>query len=292
MRVLPPILMAAGLLAATTSSFAADQETATYAVDTEIKVVSDQRTRGISDSLNNPGARLSVQAAHASGLIGLFELSSVSKKQFLDGDGADVTLGAGYRFGNPEGWHFGVGLAAEIFPGAGFLAPHAIDPDTGMPTDVRRTNFNSEFAVLEIGYGAIEGRILNVLSKTYRGIDTGGVCGQMLATMADPTRALECYGRGDHNSRGSWLFDLDYNYDLTPTTKLNLHGGYQLINHFKEANFADFRVGLTHKRWGFDWTVAWVGTRVRTRELYLVQDGDAMRPTDSNKLVFAVSRKF
>ena len=158
------------LLASATAAFAED--TATYAVDAYAKASSDQRTRGISDSLNRPGVKFSVQAAHESGLIGLLEVNTVSKKQFLDGDGLDVTVASGYRFGDPEAWHFGLGLAAELFPGAKFQAPHGVDLATGTPTNVRSTNYNSGFAVVEIGYGDLEGRILNVLSKTYRGADT------------------------------------------------------------------------------------------------------------------------
>lgn len=269
-----------------------EDETASYAVDTTVRVSTDQRTRGISDSLNNPGAKLSVEVAHKSGLIGLFEVSSVSKKEFIDSDGVDLTIASGYRFGDPDRWPFGIGLAGEIFPGGGFVAPHAIDVNTGMPEDFTRTSYNSMFAVLEVGYGPLEGRVLNVLSRTYRGADTGGVCGQMLATMPDPTRALQCYARGDQNSRGSWLFDLDYKYNLAPTTALNLHGGYQSIKHFSEANFADFSVGVTHRRWGFDWSAYFMATRVAVRELYLVQDGDSVRRTDINRLVLSVSRRF
>ena len=133
-------LWTAGLLLAC-SSAAFGQEMATYAVDAYAKVSSDQRTRGISDSLNRPGVKFSVQAAHESGLIGLLEVNTVSKKQFLDGDGLDVTVASGYRFGDPEAWHFGLGLAAELFPGAKFQAPHGIDLATGTPTDVRTTNY-------------------------------------------------------------------------------------------------------------------------------------------------------
>ena len=286
-------LWAAGLLLAC-SSAAFGQEMATYAVDAYAKVISDQRTRGISDSLNRPGVKLSVQAAHESGLIGLLEVNTVSKKQFLDGDGLDVTVASGYRFGDPEAWHFGLGLAAELFPGAKFQAPHGFDLATGTPTDVRTTNYNSGFAVVEIGYGDLEGRILNVLSKTYRGADTGGVCGQMLQVTAatDPTRALECYARGDHGSRGSWLFDLDYRYHLDPVTTLNLHAGYQQIAHFKEANFTDWRVGLIRQQWGVEWEAAWVKTHVQARELYLVQDGDHWRATDQGKVLASATYRF
>ncbi|KGR48410.1 hypothetical protein NX79_04065 [Xanthomonas vasicola] len=61
----------------------------------------------------------------------------VSKKQFVNGDGLGVTLAGGYRFGDPDRWHAGVGLATERFPGARFMAPHSIDLETGTPTDVR-----------------------------------------------------------------------------------------------------------------------------------------------------------
>ena len=283
---------AAGLVLAGAAAQALSAETASHSIDTEVKLSSDQRTRGISDSLNRPGLKLSVQAAHESGVIGLVEFSSVSKKQFLDGAGLGMTLAGGYRFGDPEGWHFGAGLATELFPGAKFEAPHGFDMSTGTPTDMQTTKYDSAFAVAEIGYGALEGRILNVISKTYRGADTGGVCGTMLLLMADPTQALDCYARGDHNSRGSWLFDLDYKFNLDPATTLNLHGGYQKIANFKEANFSDFLIGITHKHWGFDWNADWVTTNTRVKELYLVQDGDTLRATDGNKFFVSVSRRF
>lgn len=291
-RLLPSSIAAVLAGAAACASFAAGNDTATYAIDTEVKLTSDQRTRGISDSLNKPGAKLGVQAAHESGLVALVELASVSKKQFLGGKGLGVTLAGGYRFGDPDGWHFGVGLATERFPGAKFEAPQSFDFNTFTPGDVRTTKYDSSFAVLEAGYGALEGRVLNVISKTYRGANTGGVCGTMLLLMPDPTQALECYARGDHGSRGSWLFDLDYKYHLTPATTLNLHAGYQKIENFKEANFADWRIGVTHRQWGFDWSADWVSTNTKVRELYLAQDGDRLRATDDDKLVVSVSRKF
>ena len=292
MPTIRPFSFVAGMLLAGVVTQTPAAETASFAVDTELKITSDQRTRGISDSLNRPGMKLSVQAAHESGLIGLAEFSSVSKKQFLDGAGLGVVFAGGYRFGDPEGWHFGAGVAAELFPGAKFEAPHGFDMSTGTPTDVKTTKYDTTFAVAEIGYGALEGRILNVISKSYRGADTGGVCGTMLLLMADPTQGLECYARGDHGSRGSWLFDLDYKFNLDPATTLNLHGGYQKINNFKEADFSDLRIGVTHKRWGFDWSADWVTTHTRVRELYLAQDGDKLRVTDGNKFFVSVSRHF
>ncbi len=286
------LLLAAVLTLTSVRADAADDGIATTAIDTELKLVSDLRNRGISDSGRKPAVQLLVQAAHESGLIGLLQLSTVSDKAFTDSDGVNLLLGAGYRFGNPDGWHFGLGLAHEWFPGAKFEAPHAIDLEAGAPVDFRRTRYDTSYAVIEIGWGQLEGRILHVLSKTYRGADTGGVCGQMLAASVDPTQALACYARGDQNSRGSWLYDLGYKLSLTPTTTLQLHAGTQKIRHFKEADFSDYSVGVTHQRWGFGWTAEWVTTRTRTPELFMIPDGNRLKRQDDDRLVLSVSRKF
>ena len=285
-------LIAAALLFAGACAPALADETASYALDVEAKLHSDIRNRGISDTLLKPGARLSVQLAHESGVIGLFELASSSKKQFAGGHGYSLLLAGGYRFGDPDGWHFGVGAASELFPGAGFDAPHGIDLATFEPTDWRHTKYDSQFAVLEAGYGALEARALNVLSRTYRGADTGGVCAALGQFSADPTAALECFARGEHNSRGSWLFDLNYKRTLAPNTTLNLHAGYQHVRHFKEATLSDYAVGISHRRWGVDFTAEWIATHARARELYIAQDGDRLRATDNNKVVLTVARKF
>lgn len=290
-----PWLGAAAIGLATLSPLAqaADEAVASYTVDPSVTLTSDVRTRGISDSLGRPGLRLSVLAAHESGLVGLAEVVSVSRRQFLQGSGVGVTLAGGYRFGDPDGWHFGVGLATELFPGASFQAPHGFDLSTGTPTDVRTTRYDTRFAVLEAGYGALEARALNVISSTYRGADTGGVCGTLLALRADPSAGLACYARGDHGSRGSWLLDLDYRHPLSPDTTLNLHVGHQQVAHFSEADFTDWRIGLAHKRWGIEWNADLLGTRTRARELYLAQRSDGtLRATDDSALMLSATKHF
>lgn len=269
-----------------------DPGIASYAVDITARATSDSRTRGVSDSLNNPSAKVTIQVAHESGFVALAEFTTVSKKEFLDGDGASVLLAAGYRFGDPDAWHFGVGLASELFPNAQFQAPQKFDFQNFTPTDVHSTNYNGEFAVLEIGYGALEGRIANVLSKTYRGANTGGVCGAMLQYATDPTKALKCYARGEENSRGSMLFDLDYRYQLARNTTVKLHAGHQYIANFSEAAITDYGLGLVQRQWGFDWGVDWVSPHTKAREIYLAQDGDHTRATDENQWIFSVSRTF
>jgi hypothetical protein len=286
------ILALAALPAMLHAAHAAEPATATYQADVDVRLVSDQRTRGVSDSLMRPAVKASVQVAHESGFVAIAEAVNVSKTQFPGGDGVDLTFGAGYRFGDPDAWHFGVGAAAEIFPGAQFAAPHAFDMETFTPLAVRNTGYNSSFAALEIGYGALEGRILDVLSRTYRGADTGGVCGAMLQFAADPAPALSCYARGDHGSRGTLLLDLDYKWRLAGATTLTLHAGRQIVANFSEASFNDFRIGLARRQWGFTWGADWVATRGKTRALFLVQDGGRVRATDNDRLVLSVSRRF
>ncbi len=69
-------LMAALLWPIVSPSLAIADEMASYAIDVTAKAVSDVRTRGISDSLNGPGARVTVQVAHESGLVALAEFST------------------------------------------------------------------------------------------------------------------------------------------------------------------------------------------------------------------------
>ena len=287
--------MTAGLLVCAPLANAAQQEDsgmASYAVDVTARAASDMRTRGVSDSLNRPGAKVTVQLAHESGFVALAEFSTVSKKQFMDGDGASALLAGGYRWGDPEAWHFGLGYAAELFPSAQFKAPQGFDFQTFTPVNERTTNYNSQFAVLEAGYGGLEGRVAQVLSKTYRGANTGGVCGTMLQYASDPTNALKCYARGEENSRGSMLFDLDYKYQVLRNTTVKLHAGHQYIANFSEAAMTDYGVGVVQHQWGFDWGLDFVSPHTKARELYLAQDGEHTRVTDENQWVFSVSRTY
>ena len=271
---------------------AEDSGMASTAVGVEVKLLSDLRSRGVSDSGRKPAAQLSLQLAHESGIVGLAQLSTVSKKTFANGDGVNLLLAAGYRFGDPEGWHYGVGLASEFYPGASFVAPHRINPATGEASDFRRTRYNTSYAMVDIGWGGLEGRIMTVISGNLRGANTGGVCGQTLVAAANPTAGLACYARGDHDSRGTMLYDIGYRYDLTPTTTIKLHAGTQIVRHFKEANLTDYSIGIVHQRWGFEWSAEWMGTKVRQAEVFKIADGNGWKAQNDRRLVFTVSRKF
>ncbi|MFN9279523.1 MAG: TorF family putative porin [Rubrivivax sp.] len=272
------------------SALAQDIESVT--MKTEVEVRSDMRNRGVSESLLRPGARAAVLVAHESGLTGFGELSSVSTRQYLRGRGSRVTLAGGYRFGDPDGWHFGIGLAADLYPGASFDAPHSLDPETFAPTDFRRTNYNSSYAGLEIGWGALETRISTVTSKNFVGASTGGVCGTLAQFSSDPTATFNCFGRGDQTSRGSWLIEANYKFDLGNNLSLTVHAGRQIVRNFPEASYSDYSLSMAKKIARFELSAQWLGAKVRTPALFVVQEGDRLRRIDKPRGVLVATYKF
>lgn len=273
--------------------------TATYSVETTLRLMTDRRSRGISDSDRHPAAELHVEAAHASGLVGVFELGTVSSHVYPGSKGYNALVAGGYRWGNPDAWHFGVGLAHERFPGAHFEAPGAVgfdvDPATGepflVPLAVRDHDFTTTYGVFEFAWGPVEARYLHVLSKEFRGFSTGMVCGTLLTLRTDPTSGLDCFARGDHGSRGTQLLDVDFNPKLDGRTTLLLHAGLQKVKNFSEADTWDWRAGVKHSRWGFDWSLEVVGAHVKAAELYVATD-DPTRRLDKTGVVFTIAKTF
>ncbi len=292
MHIRTSLLSAVTLTMVTLASTSFAQDTASYAIDTTVKLQTDVRSRGVSDNLQEPAPRLVFQIAHESGAIGFAELGSVSTKQFLKGSGQVVILGLGWRTGDPDGWHFGVGAATERFPGASFVAPHQLDANTFQTSDTRTGKYDSDLALLEVGYGALETRLMSVVSDTYRGVNTGSVCGTLLELNTDALVGANCYARGDKNSRGTWLFDMDYKIPLNGSTAVTLHAGFQRVANFQEADTDDYSIGITHKHWGMDFTAELMTVQTKARELYIVKDGDSKRATDNDKLVLTIARKF
>lgn len=58
---------------------ASEGSVATYQFDNQLKLMSEQRTRGISDSLLRPSATWSTQFVHASGLVALLEVAGSAR---------------------------------------------------------------------------------------------------------------------------------------------------------------------------------------------------------------------
>lgn len=290
--------------------FGADAQMATFAFEGEIRLVSDNRNRGTSDSNKKPTIKASLSAAHASGMIGFLEAVGVSRKVFPDASGVGLTAALGWRSGDPDAWHYGVGLAREQIVGGKLPTSEDLDfsplfgDPPGAPVPVRPydAKFNSNFLVFELGYGQVDGRLLYVASRNYRGVDTGTVCATLggFAATLDPTTAafgdalnktVDCYGRGYHNSRGTMLLDLDYKIPFNSNlTWVTLHAGYQYVPNFAAASFADFKVGITHKWAGVE--VSAEAMKARTRDRVLFKNVDFSKSLDDAAVVLSVAKKF
>jgi hypothetical protein len=273
-----------------------EPEIQSYSIDMEAKVLTDRRTNGLSDTYLRPGAEFTVTAAHESGLLGYLQLGTVAKESFPDGNKTTALAALGYRWGKPEGWHFGVGAAHEMFPGSSVETPdNALAPSTTI-----KTNFDTTFGLFEFGYGIVEARYLLVLSKDFRGNNTSVVCGAaaqigMIETGGeDLSQAMSCYDRGDHHSRGSQLLQVEARLPLDGQTKLLTHIGYTAVRNFSFVNTLDYKLGLIHNRWGFEFEADVVGGAMRNSYYGNTAntDGTSVKRIDKPALMASIAKRF
>lgn len=294
------IALGAVLLAASAVSAHAaapgEPEIQTYSLDMEAKVLTDRRTNGLSDTYRRPGAEFTVTAAHESGFLGYLQLGTVAKESFPEGNKTTALAAMGYRWGKPEGWHFGAGAAHEMFPGSSVEAPdNALNPSENI-----KTNFDTTFGLFEFGYGIVEARYLLVLSKDFRGNNTSVVCGAAAQIGmienggADLSQAMSCYDRGYHNSRGSQLLQVEAKIPLNSSTKLVTHIGYTAVRNFSFLNTLDYKLGVSHTRWGFEFEADIVGGSMRNSYYgkTATTDGTSVKRIDEPALMASIAKRF
>lgn len=278
-----------------------EPEIQTYSIDMEAKVLTDRRTNGLSDTYRRPGAEFTVTAAHESGFLGYLQLGTVAKESFPDGNKTTALAAMGYRWGKPEGWHFGAGAAHEMFPGSSVeLHDNEIAYAMGGPAELVKTNFDTTFGLFEFGYGIVEARYLLVLSKDFRGNNTSVVCGAAAQIGmienggADLSQAMSCYDRGYHHSRGSHLLQVEAKIPLNSSTKLVTHLGYTAVRNFSFLNTLDYKLGVSHTRWGFDFEADIVGGSMRNSYYgkTATTDGTSVKRIDEPALMASIAKRF
>lgn len=296
-------LLMSTMLTVSASSHAAEPgepEIQSYSLDMEAKVSTDRRTNGLSDTYRRPGAEFTVTAAHESGFLGYLQLGTVAKESFPDGNKTTAVGALGYRWGKPEGWHFGVGAAQEMFPGASVeLHDNELVYAMGGPAEVIKTNFDTTFGLFEFGYGIVEARYMLVLSKDFRGNNTSVVCGtaaQIAQIQGDLTfgEASSCYDRGYRNSRGSQLLQVEAKIPLNGNTRLLTHVGYTAVRNFSFLNTLDYKLGLIHTRWGLDFEADIVGGSMRNSYYANTPNTamDSLKRIDKPALMASIAKRF
>ena len=96
-----------------------------YAIDTEVKLSSDRKTRGVSDTFNRPGAERRWMPC-TSPVCSPTSAGVRQQADFPQQQPAQPHTGTGWRGGNPEGLHYGAAVAREWFTSrAGSMPPRA-----------------------------------------------------------------------------------------------------------------------------------------------------------------------
>ncbi len=229
-------------------------------VSSEFRLTTNRTSRGVTDSGLTPSASLTVNVVHASGIAGLVELATVSKDALTNSTGTMATVGAGYRNGDPDGFHYGGGFYYELFPDANYNAP--LTQDDVLNGNTGNVHFDTGYAILELGYGPIDIRYEHTMTNRFRGISVGAVCAPLAAI--NPTAYLDCLAPGDLSSRGTGYLSVNAKHKLTAQLELSGHVGVQRVANFSAANLSDMQVSLdyTVNRWvfGLDVTRAFVET--------------------------------
>ena len=114
-----------------------------------------------------------------------------------------------------------------------------------------------------------------------------------LASLADPTAAIACYGDSVKHSRGSQLLSIDTKYPLRHDTKLIAHVGYTQVKNFSQVRTIDYKLGVAHTRWGLDFELDAIAASMRDRSYAITYDtyGHTKR-IDRTALVASIAKRF
>ena len=225
MTSVPATLATAVLLAAPFSAaFAQEAEPASpHTFSANVSVVSDYRYRGISQTDRRPAIQGGFDYAHASG----------------------------FYIGN---WNSSISWLGDADPSVS--APVEMDFYGGFKNSfkVAGQDINYDVGVLEYYYPGGYTTTRPYTTELYAGIGWGPVF------LKYSHAVTNLFGFAD--SKNSYYIDLSANvplnvWDLT----LNAHVGYQGVQHFSDASYTDWKLGLTKDLGkGFALSVAYIGT--------------------------------
>jgi uncharacterized protein (TIGR02001 family) len=189
----------------------------TFAVAGNFALVSDYMFRGISVSNRKPAVQGGIDITHPSGFYTSIWASSVSGAAYRNGNGQEVDLIAGYKLDLGNNSNLDIGAYAYFYPGAKYLS------FTG---DGSLVKYDTQELKLGYNQGTFNAQVWYSLNKYWAGIDFDNNFAKT-------------------ETSGSTYLEVNYNPALSDTLTLNLHAGKQTVRHSSNANFADFKVGVT-----------------------------------------------
>lgn len=212
------LFVAVTAVLATAGSAQAQDAAGEWSVSGNLALTSDYLFRGLSQSSQDPALQGGVEAGHSSGWYAGVWGSNVSWLSDLSTSAAPIS--SSVEVDAYAGWRGNIGESLKLDAG---LYTYYYPGD--FPHGFTKANTTELYASLAWGIAA--------LKYSYALTDTFGFT----------------------DSEGSDYLELNVNWEFAPTWTLNAHAGHQRISDFEDADYSDWKLGVTK---GFDkgWTLA------------------------------------
>lgn len=267
------------------------------AIRGSISATTDYRERGLSTTGNRPTVYGNVELLHRSGVFLNTEVRGIKREQFPGSDGYQVQLVGGFRWGDPDAWHFEVGSQYSLFPGAKQPGVESIelifDPDTGEVVDlIPKENFSSPNTTELYGtvkYNKLYLTLFHTVSDDNNGINSYVVC----SSIEDIEASIDCIQDGIKHSKSSQYYEVGYTHIFNKKSSINIKGGIQKINNFEDFDVKNLTIEYLHKWHSVGLTLAAVLTDAKNSELYEVNFSQSdVRDTSKNTVTASINYVF
>lgn len=238
-----------------------------------ITLISDYRSRGISQTMRWPAVQGEFKYTHSSGFYFKSWASNVDgTSHFINNTSLewDLYLGVEHQLWQTP-LKYDIGFLYYYYPGGKAPVPRGVA-------------YNYIEYYIGLGYKGF-----NI--KFYQTIDDyAGINSHNPPTNWETGRLV----RPNGHSYGSPYIEANFEWSPYAKWKASLHVGYQAIVNYPQLNYADWQVGLTYEFDWFDIALYYVATNAR-RDFYDVPD-NAFKPTKRHlgapAWVLGVTRSF
>ena len=213
-----------------------EQVTPEWTFPGSISFVSDYIFRGQSQTWGKPAAQLGIEADHQSGFYAGFFASNVSD-QWLPGANLETDLYAGFRntIGESD-FSYDVGVIYYIYPGANW-DESGFNPPIFPAGTTKSNSLNTGEAYIGLTYKWLTFKT-GIAFTEFFGWNTnnspvgGGFNGDLKAGVTGDTK-------------GSYYYELNANYEVFPTWTLSGQLGHQVIENSTGLDITYYKAGIS-----------------------------------------------
>lgn len=254
------LILGTAIFAAFASSSIAFAEDAAspHSFSGNLTIASDYRFRGISQTFGRPTLQGGFDYVHSSGFYAGNWNSNVSGVQYPGGAGLEMDFYTGYKFEPVKDVTADVGVLYYYYPGATIGT-------TGEKFDTTEIYFGASYKWFSAKY-------------SYGVSDFYGL---------NNSTAFAAHG----NSKGSRYLDLNANFEVAEKTTLTLHAGHQIVKHYDEFNYADYKIGVA-RDFGFATLGLAVISTNADEAFYTATNGTKSKDLSKTTAVLSLSKTF